>query len=198
MPEAFKARDGSRFSRLWDGALFFAHFLADPRGLASPVPSSQRIGEVIASELTAWDAQRVVELGAGTGSLTGGVLQALPPDERLLCVEKKPAFCRRLKARFGGRVEVVQDDALRLSEIVAHTCWERPDAVVCSVPLLNRFGKSLCRAIAEALPRGALYLQVANYRAPVEAYFDIRKTYVFLANIPPEHLHCAVTKNVLR
>jgi hypothetical protein len=180
MPEAFKADGGSKLSRLWDRALFFGHFLADPRGLASPAPSSRRIGEVIAGELAAWKAHRVVELGC---------------DEKLLCVERKPAFCRRLKARFGDRVEVVQGDALRLPDIVAHTRWEEPDAVVCSVPLLNRFGKSLCRTIAEALPPGALYLQVANYRAPVEAYFDIHKTYVFLANIPPEQLHCAVTKN---
>ncbi len=183
------------FERLYEGLLFFGQFIRHPKRLGVPVPSCPEVGETVRRELVAHGPRRVVELGAGLGSMTEGILKAVPSEERVLCVEQSAAFCRRLRKRFPDRVEVVHGNALDVGELIAGTPWASPDAVVCSVPLFGDFGRELCRTVAELLPPDSLYLQLSNMRAPVAAYFDIRQTYLFMENIPPEQLHSAVKKN---
>ncbi len=177
--------------RLRDGALFCAHFLTDPFGLSTPLSSSPRIAATIARELVAHNAHRVVELGAGVGALTEGILEALGPEDTPLCVELKPAFCRRLEERFDGRAHVVAGDATQLPVLVAGTPWERPHAVVCSVPLITSTARDICRTIRDVLPSDGLYLQLAVRRGPVSEFFRVEKTYFFPLNLPPERLHRA-------
>lgn len=190
-----KKRQRSFAKRLRDGALFFAHFITDPFGLSSPFSSSAQIADAVAKELAAHEARRVVELGSGVGALTRGILEALGPEDTLMCVERKPAFCRRLEQRFDGRVKVVEGDALDLPELVAGTAWERPDAVVCSVPLMNFSARDLCRAVRDVLPPDGLYIQLANRRGPVKEFFTIEKTHYFPTNLPPEQLHRAYPRS---
>jgi len=180
--------------RLHDTLLFFAHSVRHPLRLGVPVPSCQRAADTIARELAGRPAERVVELGAGTGSLTRGILQALRPGGMLLCVEKEKRFCELLASRLNGRVKVVHGDAWELNSIIRGTPWEKPDVIVCSVPLLGRAGWGLCEQIAEALPNDGLYLQLTNWPAAMKPFFKIERTYFFLTNVPPERLHCAIPK----
>jgi phospholipid N-methyltransferase len=195
VPHDGQPEDVSLLGCIWERCLFFLQFLRHPLQLGAASPCSRRIAEKIGEELEDRGASRVVELGAGTGSLTRGILRAIGSEEPLLCVEREASFCRHLRRRFGERVRVVQDDAYRVEQIIDATAWERPDAIVCSVPLIRRSSAELCASIARSLPAEALYLQVANFRKPVEESFDIEKSYLFLANLPPEHLHCAVPRN---
>jgi phosphatidylethanolamine/phosphatidyl-N-methylethanolamine N-methyltransferase len=181
-------------TRLGDSVLFMVEFFKHPRRIGVPTQSPRSIAETVRQELKAHGARRVVELGAGLGVLTSGILQAIPPDAKLLCLEREPAFCRRLAKRFNGRVQLLNADALDLPRILAGTQWEHPDAIVCSVPLVGDFAMQLTGMIAEVLPPDGLYLQVANLRGAVEAFFEVQKTYLYLDSVPPEHLHRAVHK----
>jgi len=182
-------------ARLHDTLLFFAHSVRHPLRLGVPVPSCQRAADAVSGELASKPAARVVELGAGTGALTRGIVHALSPDNTLLCVEVQEPFCRRLARRYNGRVQVVHGDAWELRSIIRGTRWEKPDVIVCSVPLLGRAAWGLCEQIAEALPDDGLYLQVTNWPAAIKPFFDIERTYFFPTNVPPERLYCAVPKN---
>lgn len=184
----------SILSRLRENLLFFLHFTRHPVKIGAPLPCSRDIAETVRTELVSKGARRVIELGAGMGSLTWGILKAVDHDTKLLCVESQPAFCRRLKRTFGERVEVVEADALHIQSIVRSTAWDKPDAIVSSVPLANRFARFLCKEIAELLFPDGLYLQVANFYSAVEAHFNIDKTHYFLRNLPPERLHRAFPK----
>ena len=194
MAEGKRPPNYSSSARLHDTLLFFAHSVRHPLRLGVPLPTCGRAAEAVARELAGRPTARVVELGAGTGSLTRGILRVLDPDNVLLCVEKEEAFCRCLDEQFDGRVKVVHGDAWEFRSIIRGTRWEKPDVIVCSVPLLGRAAWRLCERIAEALPNDGLYLQVTNWPAAMKPFFKIERTYFFLTNMPPERLHCAVPK----
>ncbi len=195
MAEGERCSDYHLLSRLRDALLFFSRACRHPLRLGVPLPSCGRAAEAVARELAGRPEATTVELGAGTGSLTRGILRSLGPDNPLLCVEREGAFCRRLAGRLGDRVNVVHGDACELKSILRGTRWERPDVIVCSVPLLGRAAGRLCEQIAEALPNDALYLQLTNYPKVMKPFFTIERTYFFPANVPPERLFCAVPKN---
>jgi phosphatidylethanolamine/phosphatidyl-N-methylethanolamine N-methyltransferase len=185
----------STLHRIHEGLAFFMRFARDPRRVGVPVPSSSRVASRVCRELQAYGASRVVELGAGTGSITRGVLAALPPGERPLCIEREPSFCRVLRDRYSDRAEILEGDAVDLPAMIAGSRWENPDAIVCSVPLVGEQAMEVCRTICQVLPADSLYLQLTNFAGPVKTFFDVQKTWLFLAHIPPEHLHRAFHKN---
>jgi phospholipid N-methyltransferase len=178
--------------RFRDAFSFLTQFIRDPGGMAAPLPSTRGVADAVRRELEEVGARRVVELGAGLGSLTRGILQAMGPEQKLLCIERRAGFCERLKERFNSQLEVVCGDALQVRSIIAGTPWERPDAIVSSVPLVIDRAGELCREVAEALPKEGLYIQLANFRKPIKTRFKIQRTYWFLLNMPPEQLHSAV------
>jgi len=184
----------SLFSRLWDKLVFFGHFFKNPMALSTPMECSQRIANFVRDELRDHNARRVVELGSGVGSITRGVLDAVPPEEKVLCVEQEPMFCTRLRKRFADRIELVERDALELGDIIEGSRYEDPDALVCSVPLNTQRTAQLCGIIAEHISPKCLYLQISFTKSPLKPYFDLVRTHNDLFNIPPERVHVAFRK----
>lgn len=174
---------------------FLLSFVRHPIRIGAPFQCTKGISDTVRNELMVHDAKSIIELGAGMGSLTEGIVSALDGHRKPLCVESKSSFCEILFRKFGNRIELAQGNALRVGEIVKGTFWEKPDAIVCSIPLANRDALPLCKTIAELLRPGGLYLQVANCYSAVRAYFNIEKTHFFLCNLPPERLHRAFPKN---
>lgn len=184
----------SWLSRVWDKLVFFGHFFKNPLALSTPMECSRRIANFVRDELRQHNARRVVELGSGVGGITRGVLEALPPDEKLMCVEREPLFCERLRKRFGDRIELAEADALQLGEILAGSSFANPDALVCSVPLNTSRTAQLCAIIAENISPQCLYLQISFTKAPLKPHFELVRTYNDLLNIPPERVHVAFLK----
>lgn len=52
----------------------------------------------------------VLEIGPGLGNLTEEILKT---NAKVVCVEQDPAFCKFLERRFGGRIRIVQADAVK-------------------------------------------------------------------------------------
>jgi len=187
-----KADGDTLLSRLWDRMVFFGHFFKNPVGLSTPMECSSRIAGVIGDELRKHGAHRVLELGGGTGSITAGILDALPEDGELMSIEQEQFLCERMRDRFVDRVEVVQGDAREVESLVADTPFSTPDAIVCSVPLNTSWAGELVETISRVLPPDGLYLQVSFTSSPVEAHFNILRSHRILLNIPPERVHVAV------
>jgi 23S rRNA (adenine-N6)-dimethyltransferase len=96
---------------------------------------SSRLAAALVDDAEVARGQLVVDLGAGTGALTGALLEA---GARVVAVERDASLAAALRARFGERVSVVEADAL------AWRLPTEPFAVVASLPfagsgaILNR------------------------------------------------------------
>ncbi|HTZ37626.1 MAG TPA: phosphoethanolamine methyltransferase, partial [Stellaceae bacterium] len=96
-----------------EAALFFGLWLQKPLQIAAVTPSSARLAGAMARLVDLARPGPVLELGAGTGSLTRGLLRAGCPPSRLIAVEREPRFAAALRARCPG-VTVLDGDATAL------------------------------------------------------------------------------------
>lgn len=87
----------------------------------------------------------VVEIGAGTGSLTEPIASVLHPDARLFLVECNPEFTPFLRERFPNAT-VIEGDAQHLRELLADHGVDRVSAVVSGLPF-TVFPETVCRNI---------------------------------------------------
>jgi phosphatidylethanolamine/phosphatidyl-N-methylethanolamine N-methyltransferase len=106
----------------------------------------------------------VLELGAGTGGITRGLLQAGCPCERLITLEREPQLAAALQRSFPGIATIV-GDATALGDHFARLGIDQLCAVVSSLPI-KWFSVEDQRAIVEpALARlgpGGAFLQMTN------------------------------------
>ena len=116
---------------------FLRSFLAHPRQVGAVLPTSRRaVGDMLdMADVPA--ARLVVELGAGTGSHTGPILERLAPGARLLAFEIDPDLAGILRSRYDDdpRLEVVTGSAELLDEHLEGGA--RPDIVVSALPFTS-------------------------------------------------------------
>jgi phosphatidylethanolamine/phosphatidyl-N-methylethanolamine N-methyltransferase len=119
--------------------LFVRQFVASPRKVGSITPSSRYLVRTLLSLADVPAVREVVELGPGTGPFTAGLLDAMSPDARLLCVERDPALAEHLRARFADpRLIVVTADAQNLPELLAANGFrERVPLIVSGLPFTS-------------------------------------------------------------
>lgn len=123
-------------------AAFFKSWLLDPIGVASIAPSGRVLARLMAADIGP-DA-RVIELGAGTGTLTQALIDNGVAPERLYLVEQHPDFVRILKERFAD-ANVLQIDAAEIGTQLAHAAGDI-DFVVSGLPIVW-FGRERKRRI---------------------------------------------------
>lgn len=85
-----------------DAALFFGLWLQKPLQIAAITPSSTRLAAVMAGLVDLSRPGPVLELGAGTGSLTRGLLRRLPQADRIIALEREPSLAATLRRDFPG------------------------------------------------------------------------------------------------
>jgi phosphatidylethanolamine/phosphatidyl-N-methylethanolamine N-methyltransferase len=115
--------------------LFFVRWLKAPHQIGALVPASRHLARAMAGQITP-AAGLVIELGGGTGTVTQALLDAGLPPERLIVVERDPAFYVLLKKRF-PLIKVLRGDAARLRALLAPLGVSRAATVVSSLPLLS-------------------------------------------------------------
>ena len=105
------------------------------------VPTTGAVARAVVEPLRAIEApRRVLEVGAGTGALTGAICSALGPGDRLFVNELNTEFVRVLRERFesvqGPELTIVPGDIVDVltTELASGS---RYDAVVSSLPLMN-------------------------------------------------------------
>src|SRR5258708_5267818 len=79
--------------------VFLARWLRAPHKIGALTPASRYLARAMADQV-APDQGLVIELGAGTGNVTQALLDAGLPPDRLIVVERDPAFYILLKQRF--------------------------------------------------------------------------------------------------
>lgn len=145
-------------------ALFLKRWLRAPFATGAVVPSGRALAEAMAEATLAAiedPAGSVIELGAGTGTVTKALLAAGIAPERLALIERDGAFAGHLRRLFPD-CTVVEGDAAHLPRVLAAHGIARIAAVVSSLPLLSLPADAvdgIVRGTFAALPAGAAMVQ---------------------------------------
>ncbi|MEJ2010140.1 MAG: methyltransferase domain-containing protein [Acidobacteriota bacterium] len=109
---------------------------SDFQSIASVAPSSKYLAHAMLEGLPLDKVRTVVELGAGTGAITGVLLESLPPQATLLAFEINPEFISYLRKSFPDpRLVLVNARAENLGPELLRRGYDRVDAVVSSLSL---------------------------------------------------------------
>jgi phosphatidylethanolamine/phosphatidyl-N-methylethanolamine N-methyltransferase len=116
-----------------DFAIFFGLWLQKPLGIAAASPSGAHLADSVARFVDLSRPGPVLELGAGTGSLTRGLIRAGCPPQRIIALEREPRLARVLRREFPA-MTVIEGDATRIDEYLPASAG-RLCAAVSSLPL---------------------------------------------------------------
>jgi phosphatidylethanolamine/phosphatidyl-N-methylethanolamine N-methyltransferase len=143
--------DGPKFSRLVvkeaqfisvekhprpsDVTLFLRRWLSNPLQMGSIVPSSPRLGELIAAQIDKNSNSLVLELGAGTGAITRSLIKSGIAPGRIAVVEIVPEMADHLQVKFPATT-VLQADAFNLPLSLLRKTGKEVGTVICGIPLV--------------------------------------------------------------
>ena len=146
-----------------DAGVFFALWLQKPLRIAAVKPSGARLADTVARCLDLTRPGPVLELGAGTGSLTRGLVRAGCPPERIIALESEPALVAVLRRAFPA-MTIIEGDATRVADYFAGYV-ERFAAVVSSLPIKwfpVEAQHAVVKPCLDLLGPGGRFLQVTN------------------------------------
>jgi len=146
-----------------DAAVFFGLWVQKPLRITAANPAGPHLADALARFVELERPGPVLELGAGTGGLTRGLVRAGCPLERIIAVEQEPRFAAVLRRDFPGAT-VIEGNAARIGQYLAGHV-ERLSTVVWSLPI-KWLSLEAQRAIVESclklLGPGGRFLQVTN------------------------------------
>lgn len=172
---------------------FLQQFVQTPRSVGAICSSSKYLAEAMARMVPEHSHGLVIDLGAGTGCVTGALLRAGVPPQRIVAMEK----CRQFAATFRKRypqVPLIVSDACQLNALLdamapsAGLC-----AIISSLPfrvLPPTVVATVQQQLQEALhSRGGILIQ---YTYALWLHFPLAKhgftphsKQIVLKNVPP-------------
>jgi phosphatidylethanolamine/phosphatidyl-N-methylethanolamine N-methyltransferase len=149
--------------RVRDRAVFLKRWLRRPLGMGSVTPSGQALGRAMARAALDRlpDTGAVIELGAGTGSITRALLAAGIGVHRLVPIEIDRELHGHLAHAFPS-LRVLNGDAAHLPELLAAHDVPKVAAVVSGLPLLAMPApvvEAIVTAIVAVLPPDGALVQ---------------------------------------
>lgn len=149
----------------------FGHFIKgwirNPLAMGAFAPSGKSLAKLMAKDVG--PTSRVIELGAGTGTVTAALLDSGVAPQNLYVVERDLQFVRILERRF-PRCHVLGADALELDGALGANAGF--DFVISGLPLLCFSPEKRHRVMQQALqllkPNGRLHQFTYAGRCPVD------------------------------
>jgi phosphatidylethanolamine/phosphatidyl-N-methylethanolamine N-methyltransferase len=145
--------------RWQDHWLFLSHFRKSPRTVGAIAPSSQRLARTMVDGLDFEGPVRVVELGPGTGAVTGEIARRLTPHAICLAIDIDPVFSARVAARW-PQLDSVCGQAEHLVQIASSRGVLPIDHIVSGLPfasLPSASARAIVDAIVHALRPGGTF-----------------------------------------
>jgi phosphatidylethanolamine/phosphatidyl-N-methylethanolamine N-methyltransferase len=131
-----KSQSAANTSPAEEGFLFLRRWLAHPLKVGAVLPSSPALARLVAKQVPLRADQAVVEVGAGTGSITKALLERGIPPERLFVVEIDSDLCAFLRKQL-PQVQVINGDASRLSEMLPSKWLGKISTVISGIPMVT-------------------------------------------------------------
>jgi len=180
---------------------FFKGWIRNPLAMGAFAPSGKSLAKLMAKDVGA--GSRVIELGAGTGTVTEALLANGVAPSNLYIVERDPQFVKILERRF-PRCHVIAADALALA--LPFDAAGAFDFVISGLPLLCFSPDKRYRALREALqllkPHGRLHQFTYAGRCPVDrdlrALLRVDSVLLGIAalNLPPGFVYRLTPRSV--
>lgn len=123
-------------SQAGEGFLFLRRWLAHPLKVGAVLPSSPALARLIARQIKLGPDEALVELGAGTGSVTKALVKAGIPKDRLFVVEIDADMCNFLRKQL-PQVQVIHGDASHLSDLIPARWHGKIPTIISGIPMLN-------------------------------------------------------------
>lgn len=164
MPElTMSGRNGNKKKKSAKPYRFMSQFIRHPLTVGSVCPSSMALAKALFSRVPHEDIGLIIDLGAGTGSVSYGMLRAGVPRERIIAVEALPGFGEAFAERCPG-VRFIEGKAEQLGAVLDREAPGRGiSAIVSSLPfrvLGPKLGDAILREIQSVLrERGGLLIQ---------------------------------------
>ena len=177
-----------------DTALFFSRWMKSPLGVGTWFPSGRRLSLEMAREARKAPEGAIVDLGAGTGSITEALLEVGVPARNIIAIERDPLFHRTLAERF-PRVRTVLGNANDIGQIIRDQGFSKISVVASGMPILwlpPEEQVNIVRQAFDSMAEGGCFLQLTyTLVSPVPAEIQRqtglvarRPKWVFL-NVPP-------------
>jgi phospholipid N-methyltransferase len=184
---------------LRDHVLLFSRFLRSPRTVGALTASSRALAEAMVTGLDLERSRHIVELGPGTGALTGAIVDRLGTDSRFLAIDIDPRFVQQIRKRWPD-VECVCASAERVDALATERGMLPVDHIVSGLPFVSLplpMTREILASIGRALRPGGTFTTfqyVHGYRLPSAVAFRRRMSalmggtphrYFVFRNFPP-------------
>lgn len=174
--------------------LFLRRWLAHPLRVGAIAPSSRALGRLVARHAVTAADDVIVELGAGTGTITQDLLSAGAREDNLVLVEMDTDLVAYLRQLY-PRATIIAADASAPAEIVPPELLGRAATVISGIPALQ-FSDAKQRAYIgqclQCLREGGQILQYTySLKSPIrqrETGVTGQRLGVALVNVPPAHV----------
>lgn len=173
---------------------FLRGFLANPSGVASPIPAGKGLAVAIAEQIAPHIPGRVLELGPGTGAVTAEILKRGVAQADLIAIESDKNFSAFLRSTY-PEAQIEVGDAFEFPHVLARLGIDEPlRAVVSGVPVLNKpvpvrqkYLTSAIRHLRERAPFIQFSYGIVPPIPPPDGIEVSRAAFVWW-NIPPLHI----------
>ncbi|MCI2417148.1 methyltransferase domain-containing protein [Saccharopolyspora sp. K220] len=193
----------SKRKKLGEYWTFLTRALRRPSTVGAVLPTSRHVAAAVAAVVPSYGTPTVLELGPGTGALSGPIQRRLAEGARHLAVEIDPEMVRYLH-RAKPWLEVIEGDATHLRKLLDTAGVYRVDAVISSIPwtlLPPDKQRELLQEAASVMAPGGVFTTVTYLttlwrpatHAFVEALHDtfdevLPRTAVW-RNVPPARIY---------
>lgn len=173
-----------------DKLLFFKALFLNPRATGAILPSSKKLANAMAAEVSLSDKDILVELGPGTGVVTNALINIGIDPDQIFAIENSPFLAEKLQKNF-PRIHVIQGNAAELTQLIGENVG-RVNTIISSLPfrsLPKGLSETILAQVTDILPSGGKYIQY-TYSFRENASFGLRnftKKYsrIIWQNIPP-------------
>jgi phosphatidylethanolamine/phosphatidyl-N-methylethanolamine N-methyltransferase len=123
----------SKASPAKETLLFIKRWLKHPVRLGAIAPSSPALANLVCDHVKVRKGHIVVEIGAGTGTITRRLLNCVPNDQ-LVVVELDTELCRFLKQQISS-IDVIHGNAMELSSLLPKKYVGKVSTIISGIPV---------------------------------------------------------------
>lgn len=151
--------------------IFMRHWLRNPIGMGALLPSSASVARALAGQMQLGRSGPILELGAGTGTITAGLLAGGCAPERLMLVESEPQLTEHLREHYPDSCAIC-GDATKIDVVLSDIGADRLATVISSLPIKWFPPDAQRNTVMPCLKRlgpGGYFVQITNAAAsPVD------------------------------